>query len=66
MTELERQSHVEEMWARRTVFAPIMNADRLDDWHERRALMILADMGPLVLPWRPRAADVIQFRGRAA
>lgn len=48
--ELERQATVEEAWARRQVYAGWMNAERLDEWHHVRAMMILEPDPPRPKP----------------
>lgn len=65
MTELERKAAVAAAWVMRDGLTHVANEQRMDAWHERRAMLVLADMGPLVLPWRPRSATVLQFRRRA-
>jgi hypothetical protein len=62
LSELERKSQIEEVWARRNVFADSMAAERLAEYVARRDLARLGCYGfpeaPKLAPPRPPVAAV--------
>ena len=63
--EILRRLQVEELWARRTVLADLMNSERLDAFRRRCAALAAScgDVASRAKPAKP-AATVVQMRIR--
>jgi len=63
--EILRRLQVEELWARRTVLAELMNSERLDAFKQRCAALAASsgDVASRAKPAKP-AATVVQMRIR--
>ena len=63
--EIQRRLQVEELWARRTVLAELMNSERLDAFKQRCAALAASsgDVASRAKPAKP-AATVVQMRIR--
>jgi hypothetical protein len=64
--EILRRLQVEELWARRTVLAEWMNAERLETYYRHRAEMRPASFPSVDVTWKEpaakRAASIVSIK----
>jgi hypothetical protein len=63
--EILRRLQVEELWARRTVLAEWMNAERLETYYQHRAEMRPASFPSIDVTWKEpvkRAASIVSIK----